>query len=45
MVDVGAFFAQILFLHQDWIHPIVIGAVLVALIYLQRDAIRERLGR
>jgi uncharacterized membrane protein YphA (DoxX/SURF4 family) len=44
VVDVGAFFAQVLFLHQDWIHPIVIGAILVALIYLQRDAIRERLG-
>jgi putative oxidoreductase len=44
VVDVGAFFAQILFLHQDWIHPIVIGAILVALIYLQRDAVRERLG-
>lgn len=44
VVDVGAFFAQILFLHQDWIHPIVIGAILVALIYLQREAIRERLG-
>jgi putative oxidoreductase len=43
VVDVGAFFAQILFLHQDWIHPIVIGAILVALIYLQRDAVRERL--
>jgi putative oxidoreductase len=44
VVDVGAFFAQIMFLHQDWIHPIVIGAILVALIYLQRDAVRERLG-
>jgi hypothetical protein len=33
-----------MFLHQDWIHPIVIGAILVALIYLQRDAVRERLG-
>jgi uncharacterized membrane protein YphA (DoxX/SURF4 family) len=44
VVDVGAFFAQILFLHEDWIHPIVIAAILVALIYLQRDAIRERLG-
>jgi uncharacterized membrane protein YphA (DoxX/SURF4 family) len=43
-VDVGAFFAQILFLHQDWFLPIVIGAMLVALIYLQRDAVRERLG-
>jgi uncharacterized membrane protein YphA (DoxX/SURF4 family) len=44
VVDVGAFFAQIMFLHQDWIHPIVIGAILVVLIYLQRDVVRERLG-
>jgi putative oxidoreductase len=44
VVDVGAFFAQILFMHQDWIHTIVIGAILVALIYLQRGSIRERLG-
>ena len=44
VVDLGAFFAQVLFLHEDWIHTIVIGTILVALIYLQRDAIRERLG-
>jgi putative oxidoreductase len=44
VVDVGAFFAQTLFLHKDWIHTIVIGAILVALVYLQRDAIRGRLG-
>ncbi len=44
VVDVGAFFAQILFLDLDWIHTIVIGAILVALIYLQRDTLRERLG-
>jgi putative oxidoreductase len=44
VVDVGAFFAQILFMHEDWIHTIVIGAILVALIYLQRDSIRGRLG-
>jgi putative oxidoreductase len=44
IVDIGAFFAQILFIHQDWIHPIVIGAILAALVYLQRDSIRERLG-
>jgi putative oxidoreductase len=44
VVDVGAFFAQVLFIHEDWIHPIVIGAILVALVYLQRDAIRERLA-
>ena len=41
VVDVGAFFAQILFLHEDWIHTIVIGAILVALIYLQRQSARE----
>ena len=44
VVDVGAFFAQILFIHMDWIHTIVIGAILAALVYLQRDSIRERLG-
>jgi putative oxidoreductase len=44
VVDVGAFFAQTLFLHKDWIHTIVIGAILVALVYLQRGAVRERLG-
>ena len=44
IVDVGAFFAQVLFLHGDWIHTIVIGAILAALVYLQRDSIRGRLG-
>ncbi|HTR13333.1 MAG TPA: DoxX family protein, partial [Roseiarcus sp.] len=44
VVDVGAFFAQILFIHSDWIHTIIVGAILVALIWLQRDSIRERLG-
>jgi uncharacterized membrane protein YphA (DoxX/SURF4 family) len=44
VVDVGAFFTQVVFIHEDWIHTIVIGAILVALIYLQGDAIRERLG-
>ncbi len=44
VVDVGAFFAQILFLHEDWIHTIIVGAILVTLIYLQRDQIRARLG-
>jgi uncharacterized membrane protein YphA (DoxX/SURF4 family) len=38
-VDVGAFFAQVLALHGDWIHTVVIGAVLAALIYLTRRAI------
>ncbi len=44
LVDVGAFVAQVAVLHVDWIHPIVIGAILVALIYLQREAIQARLG-
>jgi putative oxidoreductase len=44
IVDVGAFFAQILYMHGDWIHTIVIGAILVALIWLQRDKIQERLS-
>jgi putative oxidoreductase len=44
VVDVGAFFAQIASLLMDWIHPIVIGAILATLIYLQRAQIRARLG-
>jgi uncharacterized membrane protein YphA (DoxX/SURF4 family) len=43
-VDVGAFIAQVGVLHQDWIHTVVIAAILAALVYLQRDAIRARLG-
>jgi putative oxidoreductase len=35
-VDAGAFAAQIVVLHKDWIHPIVIGAILATVIYLQR---------
>lgn len=44
VVDIAAFFAQVLFIHMDWIHTIVIGAILAALAYLQRDSNRERLG-
>ena len=36
-VDAGAFVAQLAVLHGDVIHTLVIGAALVALIYLQRD--------
>ena len=39
-VDAGAFVAQIAVLHGDWIHTVVIGAVLGILIYLQRDYLR-----
>lgn len=35
-VDIGAFVAQVTILHVDWIHCVVIGALLLALIYLQR---------
>jgi len=38
MVDAGAFVAQVTILHMDWIHTIVIGVILGALIYLQRHA-------
>jgi putative oxidoreductase len=36
-VDLGAFVAQLSVLHIDWVHPIVIGALLVALVWLQRE--------
>lgn len=35
-VDLGAFVAQVAILHVDWIHCVVIGALLLALIHLQR---------
>jgi len=39
-VDAGAFVAQIAILHVDWIHTVVIGALLATVIYLQRDQLR-----
>jgi putative oxidoreductase len=39
VVDIGAFIAQIAVLHMDWIHTIVIGALLATVVYLQRDQI------
>lgn len=36
MVDAGAFVAQVAVLHMDWLHTVVIGALLVALIVMQR---------
>ena len=45
LVDAGAFVAQVAVLHMDWIHTIVIGAVIAALIYLQRAQLQARLGR
>ncbi len=34
-IDIGAFVAQIAVIHQDWIHCIVIGALLALTIWLQ----------
>jgi putative oxidoreductase len=39
-VDAGAFVAQIAILHVDWIHTVVIGAILATVIYLQRYQLR-----
>jgi putative oxidoreductase len=36
LIDLGAFIAQVTVLHADWIHTIVIGLIIGALIYLQR---------
>lgn len=35
LVDIGAFIAQVTILHMDWIHCVVIGALIVGLIALQ----------
>ena len=43
-VDIGAFFAQIMRIHQDWVHTIVIGAVIVVLLYLTRSTIQNRIS-
>jgi putative oxidoreductase len=43
LVDIGAFIAQIGVLHMDWIHTIVIGLFIGALIYLQREQLRTYL--
>ena len=40
LVDVGAFVAQVAILHMDWIHTIVIGALLVLTIALQQRRAR-----
>ena len=37
-VDAGAFVAQIAVIHQDWIHTIVIGALLGAVVWLNRSS-------
>jgi putative oxidoreductase len=42
LVDIGAFVAQVTVLHVDWIHAIVIGALLALLIYFQRQSLATR---
>jgi len=44
LVDVGAFFAQAFILHDDIIHTIVIGLVICALIFLQRNQLKAFYG-
>jgi uncharacterized membrane protein YphA (DoxX/SURF4 family) len=43
LIDVGAFVAQVERIHMDWVHTVVIGALLVLAIYLQRPAVTERI--
>ena len=43
-VDVGAFIAQVTRIHQDWVHTIVIGAVVAGLLYLTRSTTQNRFG-
>ncbi|NUS18880.1 MAG: DoxX family protein [Mesorhizobium sp.] len=40
VVCVGAFFAQILALHQDWIHTVVMAAILAAIAWSQRGQVQ-----
>ena len=42
-VDAGAFIAQVTRIHQDWVHTIVIGAVIVALLYMTKSTIMNRM--
>ena len=43
-VDAGAFIAQATRIHMDVIHTFVIGAVILVLLYLTREAITARMG-
>jgi putative oxidoreductase len=38
-VDLGALVAQVTVLHIDWVHTVVIAALIALLIYLQRGAL------
>ena len=43
-VDAGAFIAQVTRIHKDWVHTIVIGAVIVALLYMTKSTIMTRMN-
>lgn len=43
-VDAGAFIAQVTRIHQDWVHTIVIGAVIVALLYMTKSTMMNRMN-
>ena len=43
-VDGGAFIAQVTRIHDDWIHTIVIGAVIALLFWLTRHPVMKMLG-
>jgi hypothetical protein len=44
LIDAGACVAQLAVLHMDWIHTVVIGALLLLLIYLQREQLAGALA-
>jgi uncharacterized membrane protein YphA (DoxX/SURF4 family) len=45
IIDIGAFFAQIIVIHQDFVHTIIIAAILAALVFVQRGQISSRIAR
>jgi uncharacterized membrane protein YphA (DoxX/SURF4 family) len=45
VVDLGALVAQVTILHIDWIHTVVIAALVALLIYLQRGTLARVISR
>ena len=43
LVDIGAFAAQLVVLHDDWVHTVVIALFIGLLIYVQRPAMKSLL--
>ena len=42
IVSVGAFLAQLLILHEDFFHAIVLAVILGAIVWMHRDQLRMR---